>query len=125
MKITGIILSFALLSLCGCRSSERPGFAAEGVMDLRKAQINDDFITKLNGEWEFYWEKLLLPNDFLSKRADRDLFGKVPAYWTSYKTGQVRMEPMGYATYRLTVLLPAGFRQPLGFNMPVTFPTRV
>ncbi len=119
MKITGIILSFALLSLCGCRSSERPGFAAEGVMDLRKAQINDDFITKLNGEWEFYWEKLLLPNDFLSKRADRDLFGKVPAYWTSYKTGQVRMEPMGYATYRLTVLLPAGFRQPLGFNMPV------
>ncbi len=119
MKKTGLILSVVLFSLTGCHSFERSPVAVRGVMDLRHTAINDAFITKLNGEWEFYWEKQLRPDDFHSETAEPDLFGKVPSYWTSYHTDKIKPGPMGYATYRLTVILPQGFRHPLGFNMPV------
>jgi signal transduction histidine kinase len=93
--------------------------AVKGVIDLRQT-ANDHFTVRLNGEWEFYWEKLLKPEDF-SKGINikPDLFGDVPSYWTSYSVESVKPTSMGYATYRLIMLLPQGYRNSLGFNMPV------
>ena len=48
-----------------------------------------------------------------------DYFGNVPSYWTDYPQESVKTEKFGYATYRLTVLLPAGPKRPLAFDMPV------
>jgi len=93
--------------------------AVRGILDLRETAGND-FIMSLNGEWEFYWSKLLGPQDFSTGISLKpDLYGTVPSYWTDYPSGTVKTSGKGFATYRLLVLLPAGYRNSLGFNFPV------
>lgn len=93
--------------------------AVKGVIDLRESTNPGKFIVKLNGEWEFYWKKFLQPGDLRSGTVKPDYFGYVPSYWTDYHDNQVKTERFGYATYHLTVLLPAGIKVPLAFDMPV------
>jgi signal transduction histidine kinase len=93
--------------------------ASKGILDLRQISNPDHFIVKLNGEWEFYWKKMLRPNDFGAGNYKPDYYGKVPSYWTDYPSELVKTEKFGYATYRLTVLFPKGFNKPLGIDLPV------
>jgi signal transduction histidine kinase len=93
--------------------------ALKGVIDLRGITNPDHFIVKLSGEWEFYWEKMLHPHDFENDKFKPDYYGKVPSYWTDYPKESVKTEKYGYATYRLTVLLPAGLKSSLAIDLPV------
>jgi signal transduction histidine kinase len=93
--------------------------AVNGVLNLREIRNPDNFIINLNGEWEFYWKKMLHPHDFNAVKIIPDYFGKVPSYWTDYPQESVKTEKFGYATYRLTVLLPPGLSNPLGIDLPV------
>jgi len=120
MRIAGKLLFLFILiyALDNSAYGSEPS-AVKGVIDLRKT-ANDNFTVKLSGEWEFYWKKLLKPDDFRSgNNIKPDLFGTVPSYWTSYSAKSVRTTSMGFATYRLIMLLPPGYRNSLGFNMPV------
>lgn len=113
------LLAIILLFSPAARSEVQP-FAVKGVIDLRHVADKDNFIVRLNGEWEFYWQKMLRPNDFKNQvPVSPDLFGFVPSYWTEYRNGEAAITPTGYATYRLTVLLPPDLREPLAFDMPV------
>ena len=93
--------------------------AVKGVIDLRNIGNSDKFIVKLNGEWEFYWGKMLHPDDFIAGTIKPDYFGNVPSYWTDYPQESVKTEKFGYATYRLTVLLPPGIDKALAVDLPV------
>jgi signal transduction histidine kinase len=93
--------------------------ALKGVIDLRSIPNPDHFDVNLNGEWEFYWKKMLRPNDFKKRTIKPDYFGNVPSYWTDYPQEAVKTEKYGYATYRLTVLLPSDFKNSLGIDLPV------
>jgi signal transduction histidine kinase len=93
--------------------------AVRGTLDLRQIDNPDRFNVKLNGEWEFYWKKMLRPFDFKSGTYKPDFYGTVPSYWTDYRDASVKTEKYGYATYRLTVLFPKGFNKPLGIDLPV------
>jgi signal transduction histidine kinase len=93
--------------------------AVKGIMDLRQMDKGERFFVKLNGEWEFYWNKMLHPCDFEKNEILPDYYGEVPSYWTDYPREVVKTEKEGFATYRLLVLLPSGYRVPLGFDMPV------
>jgi len=93
--------------------------AKRGILDLRSLDKSQKFIVKLNGEWEFYWKRMLRPNDFKLSSFTPDFYGKVPSYWTDYKNNAIKPEKFGYATYRLKVLLPPGFREALGIDLPV------
>jgi signal transduction histidine kinase len=93
--------------------------AVKGVMDLRNLEKKDKFSVTLNGEWEFYWNKMLYPNDFRNgNHPFSATYAHIPAYWTEYKkdfsTGKY-----GYATYRLVILLPHDVNRRLGFEVPV------
>lgn len=100
-------------------SGARIPSASKGIMDLRTLSSDQDFIVNLNGEWEFYWNKMLRPNDFQKSNCIPDCYGKVPSYWTDYRKLSVKTERYGYATYRLTLLLPVGFQNALGVDLPV------
>lgn len=93
--------------------------AVKGVIDLTAFQGSDEFALNLTGEWEFYWNKMLRPLDFEKGDIKPDLYGNVPAYWTDYSENVVKDGRTGYATYRLRAILPAGFRKPLGVDLPV------
>jgi signal transduction histidine kinase len=94
--------------------------AEKGVIDLRQQALRKTFIISLNGEWEFYWKKMLYPRDFEApEKPVPDKYGIVPSYWTDYKDRNTKTEKYGYATYRLIILLPENFKSPLALDVPV------
>ncbi len=123
MKIKGkvlILLALMISLFSSCRTGEPVPYAGKGIIRLDKMKDNSRFFVRLNGEWEFYWQKMLHPNDFrLGSEPYPDHYGRVPSYWTDYHIKGVNTDNHGFATYRLKVILAPGFREPLGFDMPV------
>ena len=93
--------------------------AVKGVIDLRQIQYTNKYELKLIGEWEFYWNRMLHPRDFEITDIKPDYYGTVPAYWTDYPQDKIKTSKEGFATYRLMVLLPKGFRESLAIDLPV------
>jgi signal transduction histidine kinase len=71
-----------------------------GKADLSDSTFTGTYPIKLRGEWEFYWKKLLGPEDF--KVNQNPEFIKVPGQWNREENYDV----LGYATYRLNLKLP-------------------
>lgn len=80
----------------------------QGVMNLAEWQPDQINILKLDGEWEFYWNKLLSPADFHELThaqliRDRE-FQRVPAQWNgSNNTIGDPLPAYGMATYRMVL----------------------
>lgn len=97
------LLFFASLLLFGSHaigSTEKPR-AKGGILDLRNQTISENI--DLNGEWLFYW------NELLDDPADQKKTGlkvEVPGLWTRYNLEDKSYPAFGFATYKLTVLLP-------------------
>jgi signal transduction histidine kinase len=121
MKNRLIFLILGLLVFSsGISARVKSPLAVKGILDLSQYAAVESFEVNLNGEWEFYWNKMLRPYDFAGKKTTKpDFYGKVPSYWTDYPKDKVETEKFGYATYRLTILLPTGLREPMAFNLPV------
>ena len=80
--------------------------AYKGVINLADWDFEKNGSVKLNGEWEFYWNKLYSPKDFLTDRsAEMSGFFNVPGSWNYYLAGDESFPGHGYATYRLKLKL--------------------
>ena len=119
MNIRSLLILFILQAFMFRASSGISPVAKKGMIDLRYISNSEQFIVNLDGEWEFYWNKMLHPHDFKGKDINPDYYGMVPSYWTDYPKDKVRTERFGYATYRLRVLLPPGYRKSMAFDVPV------
>lgn len=119
MTVRLFLILFLSVPLINFHADGAEPRAEKGVLDLSRVNEDEIRFIKLNGEWEFYWNKMLRPHDFKSGDLVPDYFGKVPSYWTDYPQESVKTEKFGYATYRLFVILPPGYREALGFDMPV------
>ena len=92
----------------------------KGVLDLRKIQQGDEFTLRMNGEWEFYFSQFLYGKPGrITDTLTPDCYGTVPGYWSEYSVGGKKLPRFGYGTYRAVILLPDGYRDRLGFDMPV------
>ena len=119
MKICKLLFFFILFNSSDGLAIVRQPLAVNGVIDLRETAGNS-YVVRLQGNWEFYWGKMLGPQDFTGNdKIKPDFYGRVPSYWTDYPKDSVKTSPMGFATYRLIVLLPPGYRNSMGFDMPV------
>lgn len=91
-----------------------PPRAVRGVMDLRHYDFDRMNPILLDGEWEFYWERLLEPNAFGKGGAcPAAEYFEVPGVWngrTSPAGGRIGGD--GFATFRLRILTggPGGIR---------------
>jgi PAS domain S-box-containing protein len=80
--------------------------AVKGVLDLSDWNFKIDGPVDLSGEWEFYWQQHLMPQDFALKNADQKTgFIEVPGYWKGYELDGKKLPGYGYATYRLNIVL--------------------
>jgi signal transduction histidine kinase len=114
-------LALLIIATAGCilPAAGQTHVAIEGVVDLRQMENKERFAINLNGDWEFYWNKMLYPNDFRKKPKPKpDLFPDVPSYWTDYKDF-IPTTGFGFATYRLTILLPPDINKRLALEIPV------
>ena len=80
--------------------------AVNGFADLSGKNVYSH-VFSLNGEWEFYPNKLYTYDDFKSGYASGATIVTVPHIWGSGKAPS-KMSVNGYGTYRLALKLPAG-----------------
>lgn len=101
-----ILCAALLLSTLHCArqySDRAAPQARQGVLDLREWDFERDGPIALKGEWEFYKNLLLVPGELAQApraAAPGPQFADAPGGWEAE-------QGHGYATYRLTLLLPA------------------
>ncbi len=106
---------FATLSLFSSLPAQaQAAEAKDGVLDLRNFPIEKQ-IAILDGDWSFYWEKLMNVHDFDTVR--QQVFQKVPSMWRGALWQGRALGRDGYASYRLKVLLPKGNYKRLGIRV--------
>lgn len=96
--------------------------ARQGVMDLRSWDFARDGLVQLDGEWEFFWSRLLSGAE---KEPDGgfkpDGYLRIPGTWNGQRTlDGKKIGGFGYATFRLKLLLPVnagGMRENLVISM--------
>lgn len=101
----------AIFLLAGCSSSKAKSIQPErGVLNLDGWDFKKDGNIELDGEWEFYWSRLLTYSDFESGKQYDPIIAPVPMAWTEYNNGGARLPGRGFGTYRLHLKtnLPAG-----------------
>ena len=113
-KIAGITL---LVALCfSCFADGRPPVAHTGILDLRNQNLFGRSFS-LNGEWGFFWNRLLPPDSLSSAVPDYVPF---PVLWKDLSVKGQKIPSQGYATYILTILLPAK-RPRIGLEVPEVY----
>ncbi|MEX0987756.1 MAG: sensor histidine kinase [Bacteroidales bacterium] len=78
--------------------------ADRGILDLRNYKFNVQGTIQVTGEWGFYWKQLIDPS---SPAETADSYINVPSAWKQLKSEIPGIEPVGYGSYNLKILLPA------------------
>ena len=109
LMITTLAISPIVTSVLNNAKEESDSFsihAVNGTMDLSQWDIQKDSVIPLNGQWEFYWNQLLTPEDFepgSSTTPKMTGFIKVPSLWSGKGFDGEVLPAFGYATYRLVL----------------------
>ncbi len=121
MKVHFFIWLFFLIFAGSISANGSPEPLPEsGVLDLRETALDENTLLSLNGEWEFYWEKLLTPENYKrEKKGELHILVKVPSFFSNYEIGGEPLPGVGYGTYGLTILLPEDNQSALCFDIPV------
>ncbi len=77
-------------------------YVKKGAIDLENTQLSIDGVVSLDGEWEFYSNKLLYPDDFENQDLLNLDYIKVPSTWGNQSNG-AKIAKRGCGTYRLVV----------------------
>lgn len=111
----GVALALLLLLSClGCvRQDEQTPVARQGVLDLSGWDAARDGPVALSGQWAFYWDRLLDPEDFQSAAGLHEPSGYLdfPESWKGYPLHGQSLPGRGQATFRLRLLPGQGVRQ--------------
>lgn len=91
--------------------------AVQGVIDLSDWNLREDGLVAIDGEWEFYWKRLLTPADFANDLSGAKSLVVVPNQWNNYAASDDVQGGAGYATYRLTLKLQQPHMK-LGLKLP-------
>lgn len=106
--------------LIGCtkKTSYENRDAVDGVLDLSHWE-SDKEIVNLDGEWEFYWNQLLEPQELEIGDIQKTGYIDVPSSWNRSKINNKKLSGDGYATYRL--IFKASEATRLGIKVPRIF----
>ncbi|MCP4020297.1 MAG: PAS domain S-box protein, partial [Desulfobacteraceae bacterium] len=114
------LLMVLIITLSGCVPADHPKtkpLADKGILDLRDWDLKKDGPVALDGQWEFYWQQFLLPNEFINRNQSKKTeFIHAPDDWTDHNANGSTIKGDGYATYRLTVLLK-NTKEPLAVKL--------
>lgn len=82
--------------------------AKNGVLDLRDYDFFEEGVLEIKGEWHFIWNQILdpsLPFDSC------DCVVKVPSAWSQLEDVVPGIEPKGFATYHLKIIVPENIQR--------------
>ncbi len=113
LKIVLILLIVIFSYSCIYASSKIK--SEHGKLDLRGWNFAQEDALELKGEWEFYWDTLMTPDDFPSD-LDPDYINFQSTWAENEIPGKV-LSNYGYATYRLNILVDTSINK-LAFFIP-------
>jgi len=118
--VVGLVVSYAVIP-----APESPKFQSEeGVLDLTQVHISENPL-ELKGEWAFYWQELLSPEDIQfrsAKEGNQDRWISIPSSWLGYRLDGQELDGTGFATYRLVIKLNEQDRnERLALRLPTIF----
>ncbi|MEN9684826.1 MAG: hypothetical protein RLZZ28_612, partial [Bacteroidota bacterium] len=126
MNLKTAFLSIVSILVIGCcpvitqlrASDSLPVFpsAKKGLLDLRQIDLSKHNVP-LSGEWAIYWGKIFTPKDSAGKPT---AYVDFPKLWSKTYIDNLPLPVIGYATYSLTVLLPA-HNNKLALEIPDTY----
>lgn len=100
MKYSWLIkYGFSLLFFIGSNLFFSQDKIAKSVFDFTDIDFARDTAIELTGDWEFYWDTLLGPNDKLSNFS----LEHIPEFWKNYNGDDYTAT--GFATFKTTVKL--------------------
>jgi signal transduction histidine kinase len=109
-----------LVFLCaGCVGSQKviPS-AQKGIIDLTNYETLLTVPVSLDGEWEFYWNKLLTPDNFdRSEQPEMSGYMSFPSAWNRCRLQGKTIGRSGYATFRLRILPPVDLHDELALRL--------
>ncbi|MCW3489706.1 sensor histidine kinase [Dethiobacter alkaliphilus] len=118
-RIFFIFVCFSVLLQPVTAKANQPE-AVNGVLDLSDWSLEQDGIVALDGQWEFYWQELLTPQQFEQKTNNPEgALITVPRAWNSFEHNGKVLSGDGYATYRL--LINTTTEEILGIKIPRIF----
>lgn len=113
LTVTSLVL-FSLI-VVSCSSKDSSHSVIHGVIDSSGIDLGRETIA-LDGDWEFYWNRLYSPADFKKSAPEKTGYIRVPGVWNGYRAGTSVLNGDGYATYRIIITgAPAGH---FGFKIP-------
>jgi len=113
------ILLYASGGICHASGPDRPAAAKKGMLDLSGIDFSRAGAVKLDGEWEFYWNRLIDPKEFNTEPPPvPDGYYPVPLFWTGYEG--LDLPSRGVATYRIRVVTD-DFPRVLSIRTPEIF----
>ena len=125
ITLTGLLILFIPIILKDGRTSDRNPMAYQGKLNAAPWDIARSPVIRLDGEWEFYWNQLLTPEDFADNAPVPDGYMQVPSLWNGKNVQGENLPAFGCATYRL-VLENVPFQGVLGLKKTnVRFSSRV
>ncbi|MFD0672223.1 ATP-binding protein [Cohnella sp. GCM10027633] len=118
--VVGLAASYAVIS-----APFSPKFKSEeGVLDVTQVHVGENPV-KLNGEWAFYWQELLTPEDIRTRSAtdgNHDRWITIPSSWLGYLLDGRQLDGTGFATFRMVVELSEQDRnERLALRIPTIF----
>lgn len=113
-RIVFIILFITLMLFAlGVMYSWGSGIVDNGRADLTSVDLQQNELVALDGQWEFYWDRLLTPDDFIAEHMPpMDSFMKVPGSWQDRDAGTKIYPDHGVATYRVLINYPSTLKDP-------------
>ena len=80
--------------------------AAQGVLDLSRHDFSGGHVAPVQGEWEFYWDRLLTPEDFAPGKTPPAPTGwlALPGSWKGYRLHGRPLGGFGQATFHLRLV---------------------
>ncbi len=106
-----IIVPAIMLYTLACVLSPEPVVVNNGKADLTNIDFGHNKLASIDGQWEFYWNKLLMPEDFHSDQKPKvDSYMKVPGVWSDQISSHYTRQ--GIATYRLMLHYPSSLKDP-------------
>lgn len=106
-SILPLILSLLVLFIfSGCGDKKNAPKASSGVVDLAAWNFQHDGVVKLAGQWDFFQNQLLAPDDFTGTAPPRTGYLVMPSMETEETAGSSYFGGNARATLRLKIAMP-------------------
>ncbi|MDH5717715.1 MAG: ATP-binding protein [Spirochaetia bacterium] len=99
-----IFAGFIYFIIINCSNNVSKPKAESGVINLTSWDFEKNGEVALKGEWEFYWQEHIKPQEFFKDQKNINYF-KMPNTWNNFELNGEKLNGQGFATYRLNLKL--------------------